>query len=88
MARAKPSLMLSIPSQTSFLSLVREVTKKMAESAGFSDGTADRLALAVDEATTNVIEHAYHGASGKVVEVRMEDRGIATRQGRRFRLPS
>ena len=47
MAR-KPSLTLSVPSQTNFLGLVREVTKRMAESAGFPEGTADRLALAVD----------------------------------------
>jgi len=71
----KASLRLSIPSQTSFLGVVREITKKMAESAGFSAGTADRLALAVDEAVTNVIEHAYHGAADREVELRIEDRG-------------
>jgi serine/threonine-protein kinase RsbW len=74
-ARGKPSLMLSFPSQTTFLSLVREVTKKMAESAGFADGTADRVALAVDEATTNVIEHAYHGSGDREIELRIEDQG-------------
>jgi serine/threonine-protein kinase RsbW len=66
---------LLIPSQTSFLGLVRDVTKKMAETAGFQDGQAERLALAVDEATTNVLEHAYHGATDRTVEVRLEDRG-------------
>jgi serine/threonine-protein kinase RsbW len=71
--------MLSIPSQTTFLSLVREVTKKMAESAGFSEGTAERLALAVDEATTNVIEHAYHGSGDREVELRIEDQGLEFR---------
>ena len=74
MAR-KPSLTLSVPSQTTFLGLVREVTKRMAESAGFADGTADRLALAVDEATTNVIEHAYRGSADGEIELRIEDRG-------------
>jgi anti-sigma regulatory factor (Ser/Thr protein kinase) len=71
----RPSLRICVPSQTSFLGLVREVTKKMAEMAGFGPGTADRLALAVDEATTNVIEHAYRGAEDREVEVRFEDRG-------------
>ena len=71
----RPALLLTIPSQTSFLGLVREVTKKMAESAGFEGGAPDRLALAVDEATTNAIEHAYGGASDQQVEVRFEDRG-------------
>ena len=47
----------------------------MAEAAGFGEGTPDRVALAVDEAATNVIEHAYHGAAGPQLEVRFEDRG-------------
>lgn len=71
----KPSVVVCIPSQTSFLGLVREITKRMAESAGFPEATADRLALAVDEATTNVLEHAYRGSDDREVELRIEDRG-------------
>lgn len=71
----RASLQLSFPSETSYLALVRDVTKKMAEVAGFDAGTAERLALAVDEATTNVLEHAYHGATDRQVELRFEDRG-------------
>ena len=76
-ARAKPkaALILSFPSRTSYLALVRDLTKKMAEAAGFDAATADRVALAVDEATTNVLEHAYHGATDREVELRFEDRG-------------
>jgi serine/threonine-protein kinase RsbW len=66
---------LTVPSETSYLGLVREVTRKMAETAGFDDGTADRLALAVDEAATNVLEHAYGGKADREVEIRLEDRG-------------
>lgn len=73
--RAKPTLVVKIPSQTSYLALVRELTKKMAETAGFPAATADRIALAVDEATTNVIEHAYRGAADEEIELRFEDRG-------------
>jgi anti-sigma regulatory factor (Ser/Thr protein kinase) len=47
----------------------------MAELAGFDGGEADQLALAVDEAATNVIEHAYHGAADRRVEVRLDVRG-------------
>ena len=72
---SKPTLVVKIPSQTSYLALVRELTKKMAETAGFAPPTADRIALAVDEATTNVIEHAYKGEGDKEVELRFEDRG-------------
>jgi anti-sigma regulatory factor (Ser/Thr protein kinase) len=73
--RAKPTLVVKIPSETSYLALVRDLTKKMAETAGFPETTADRLALAVDEATTNVIEHAYKGAADQEIELRFEDRG-------------
>jgi serine/threonine-protein kinase RsbW len=76
---AKPSVVVCIPSQTSFLGLVREITKRMAESAGFPEATADGLALAVDEATTNVIEHAYRGSDDHEVELRFEDRGAEFR---------
>jgi serine/threonine-protein kinase RsbW len=66
---------LVIPSQTDFLGLVRDVTKKMAETAGFDTASAEQIALAVDEATTNVLEHAYRGATDRAVELRYEDRG-------------
>lgn len=71
----RPALKLVIPSQTSFLALVREMTLRMAELAGFDEAGGRRLALAVDEATTNVIEHAYGGATDREVEIRFEDRG-------------
>ncbi|HLA76822.1 MAG TPA: ATP-binding protein [Vicinamibacteria bacterium] len=64
-----------LPSQTCFLSLVRDLTKRMAELAGFDEGTPDRIALAVDEATTNAIEHAYHGAADRAVELRFDEQG-------------
>jgi serine/threonine-protein kinase RsbW len=71
----KPALVISIPSQTGYLALVREITKKMAETAGFTNGTPDQLALAVDEATTNAIEHAYGGDPDREVLLHFEDRG-------------
>jgi serine/threonine-protein kinase RsbW len=72
---AQPSLSISLPSENTFLALVRDLAKRMAESAGFDEATAGTLALAVDEATANVIEHAYHGEAGRRIEVRLEDRG-------------
>jgi len=73
--RRLPPLVLAVPSETSFLGLIRDITKKMAAGAGFDAATADRVALAVDEAATNVIEHAYRGAANREVEVRFDDRG-------------
>jgi serine/threonine-protein kinase RsbW len=72
---ARADLALVVPSETSFLALIKELTKRMAEAAGFGEGIPDRVALAVDEAATNVIEHAYHGAADRTFEVRYEDRG-------------
>jgi anti-sigma regulatory factor (Ser/Thr protein kinase) len=71
----RPALSLEVPSETSFLGLVRDVVRKMAEGAGFEVATADQVALAVDEAATNVLEHAYHGAHDRVVRVEIDDRG-------------
>lgn len=71
---ARPALVLRLPSRTAWLSLVRDVTQRVAEHAGFDAATSGRLALAVDEATTNAIEHAYAGAADREVELRIDDR--------------
>jgi len=65
-----PCLRLVIPSDTSFLGLVREVTQELAQQCGFDASMAGKLALAVDEATTNSIEHAYGGRADREIEIR------------------
>jgi sigma-B regulation protein RsbU (phosphoserine phosphatase) len=72
-AETLPTLTLAVPSQTSYLSLVSDLTRRMAAHAGFEEVTCGRLALAVDEAATNAIEHAYAGAPDREVTVRFED---------------
>jgi len=69
----RPALVLRVPSRTEFLATIRDVTRRMAEVAGFDGAQADQLALAVDEASTNVIEHAYRGAPGRTIELRFRD---------------
>jgi serine/threonine-protein kinase RsbW len=66
---------MTIPSRTEFLSVVREATRRFGELAGFDRGQAEQLALAVDEAATNVIEHAYGGSADRRVEVRYAEAG-------------
>jgi sigma-B regulation protein RsbU (phosphoserine phosphatase) len=61
---------LTVPSRTAFLGAVRAVTASLAEGAGFEPTAVEQLALAVDEAATNVIEHAYEGAPDRSLEVR------------------
>jgi anti-sigma regulatory factor (Ser/Thr protein kinase) len=75
----RPALVLRVPSRTEFLAVVRDVTRRMAELSGFDGAQADQLALAVDEAATNVIEHAYGGAGDRTVELRFDDGGPEVR---------
>ena len=74
MSARRPALVLRVPSRTEYLAAIRDVTRRMAVLAGFDGAQADQLALAVDEAATNVIEHAYHGAANRRVELRFDDR--------------
>jgi serine/threonine-protein kinase RsbW len=75
-AGAPASLVLTVPSRTEFLSLVRDLTRRAAELGGFAAGAAQELGLAVDECATNVIRHAYQGAPDGELEVRVEHRGV------------
>jgi anti-sigma regulatory factor (Ser/Thr protein kinase) len=70
---------LRVPSRTEFLAVVRDVTRRMSELSGFDAAQAEQLALAVDEAATNVIEHAYAGAHDRSFEVHFHDRGSELR---------
>jgi serine/threonine-protein kinase RsbW len=74
-AGALPTLRLLIPSESSFLGLVRDLTKHMAQTAGFDEATAEKISLAVDEAAVNAMEHAYHGDPGRQVELCVDDAG-------------
>lgn len=68
--KAKPAVVLRVPSGTEFLATIRDTTRRMAELAGCEATLAAQVALAVDEASTNVIEHAYRGARDRSVELR------------------
>jgi len=70
--RAHPAVVLRVPSRTEFLAAIRDTTQRVAEIAGLDAGTAAQVALAVDEAATNVIEHAYAGADDRFVELDFE----------------
>jgi serine/threonine-protein kinase RsbW len=50
-----------VPSRTDELHRVRQIVENEAMAFGFDQETAFRLALAVDEACTNIIKHAYEG---------------------------
>ena len=60
---------LAVPSHPKFLSIVRALVLQIATNAGFSEIQTKDIALAVDEACTNVIKHAYRGNHRKPVRV-------------------
>ncbi len=62
---------LIIPSQTRYLNLVTGLAKRAALVAGLDDATAAKVSIAVDEAVTNVILHAYHGEGEHSVELEL-----------------
>ena len=61
---SRSMLELKFPSDTRYLHMVRELARRLAESTGFDEVEAEKIAMAVEEATTNVLEHAYGGEEG------------------------
>jgi len=64
-------LKLTIPSQTEKLKLVRRFVTGAARKFGFSVDDAAKIALAVDEACTNIIKHAYKFAPDQDINLRI-----------------
>ena len=64
-----------VKSSTDNLSQIREFTKAAALDSGFSEDTIGKIILAVDEACTNIIKHAYKNApEGEIaISVKLED---------------
>ncbi len=62
---------LVIPSQTRYLNLVTGLAKRASMVAGMDDSTAAKVSIAVDEAVTNVIMHAYGGETDHIVDIEL-----------------
>jgi len=60
---------LKIPSQTDNLDLIRSFVAGIAKKVGFNDEEVNKIELAVDEACTNVIEHAYQHDETKDIDI-------------------
>ncbi len=83
----KDSVKIIIPSHPKYLSVVRNVTSKIGEIYGIDETIVNDLKLAIDEACTNIIRHAYKGDTTKRIIIRytvnpgqytvvLEDNGI------------
>ncbi|HPG00150.1 MAG TPA: ATP-binding protein [Kiritimatiellia bacterium] len=78
-----------IPGDARYLALIRSVIVNAAIASGFADDDVDKIEMAVDEACTNVLDHAYRFATPKPpidIEVRVSperlvvdiiDRGVS-----------
>jgi anti-sigma regulatory factor (Ser/Thr protein kinase) len=62
-------LRLLIASTPAHLPVVRAALERLCELMGFDEPTRDGIVLAVDEALTNVIRHAYGLAGDQPIEV-------------------
>lgn len=60
---------IKIESRTERLIAVREFVSAAAREFGFSDEEVSKIALAVDEACTNIIKHAYKFDSSKRITI-------------------
>ena len=62
---------LKIPTQSTNLKIIRDFITDIARKAGFDETASCDIALAVDEACTNVIKHAYRGGDDKEITVKV-----------------
>ena len=80
---------LKIDSRTDRLILVREFVSDAAREFGFGEDDVSKISLAVDEACTNVIKHAYDFDRSKTLTVTVVPRKgyleiLITDTGKRF----
>jgi len=67
------SVSLTVPSQPKYLFVIRSALYPLILDAGFSKKEARKVILAVDEACSNIIKHAYAGDPGKTITVTVAD---------------
>ena len=85
----KESQTATFPGRFDSLAAIGEFVSQAAEAAGLDDRAVYEVQMAVDEACSNIIEHAYGGEGHGPIECicRVEDEGLTVvlyDQGRRF----
>lgn len=66
---------LSVSSQVENLLEIADFIEQAARSSGLNENQIYDVQMAVDEACTNVIQHAYHGRKDGTIEITCEQRG-------------
>ncbi len=68
---ARSTHKLTIPSSTRYLEDVRRFIETYTVQAGFNSESVEQFKVAVDEACTNVIKHAYSGDGSYEVDIKI-----------------
>jgi serine/threonine-protein kinase RsbW len=68
-SKTPKKLSMNVPSKTENLSAVRDFISDAARRFGFADEDVSNIALAVDEACTNIIKHAYNFDASKEINI-------------------
>ena len=68
----KDSAIVKIPSHPKYLSVIRCVTARMCDLQGLDALEVENVKLAVDEACSNVIKHAYEGDTEQSIVVKLK----------------
>ena len=68
---ARSTYNLTIPSSTRYLGEVRRFVETHTTAAGFNEESIEQFKVAVDEACTNVIKHAYSGNESCELDIRV-----------------
>jgi anti-sigma regulatory factor (Ser/Thr protein kinase) len=77
-------IQIRIYSQPAHLPVVRSAVEKFCEALGFDSETAGRIVLAVDEALTNIIRHAYDGRGDQRIDIELAPLGTQKPGGLRI----
>jgi len=80
------TIRLSICSTPRHLRVVRAAVDALCEILGFDEPSRTQVVLSVDEAITNVIRHAYHGAEDQPIEVELAALDASPGPGLRIRI--
>ncbi len=60
---------IKIPSDPQFLKIIRSSITHVTGLLGFSPDAVNAVTIAVDEAVSNIIKHAYHGKKDELIQV-------------------
>jgi len=68
-AKKKRKFFLKLESKSSNLKLIREFVVRIAQEADFNEEDMHKIELAVDEACSNVVKHAYPDNENNSIEI-------------------